>query len=210
MNLWQRLTSLVTRRSPGYVTPEPAQWLVIGLGNPGEKYVDTRHNVGYMVIDSLLDSLGQSLRPVKGIPATVANVSIDGCPVLVARSTTFMNVSGTAVAPLCSALGIPPERVIVVHDELDLPHGKARIKQGGNENGHNGLKSTTAELSSRDYIRVRTGIGRPPKGQPVPDYVLSTIPHDEQLAQMISAATQAVRLICTEGLAKAQNAIHRM
>ena len=149
-----------------YVTPKPASWLVIGLGNPGNQYVATRHNVGYRVVDRLLKDA--PLHPIKGIPATAANVG----DMLLVRSTTYMNDSGRAIAPLADAFAIDLDHIIVIHDELDLPLGTIRIKRGGNENGHNGLKSATAELGSRDYIRVRVGISRPPQGTPVVDYVL--------------------------------------
>ena len=153
-----------------YVTPKPASWLVIGLGNPGNQYVATRHNVGYRVVDRLLKDT--PLHPIKGIPATAANVG----DMLLVRSTTYMNDSGRAIVPLADAFTIDLDHIIVIHDELDLPLGTVRIKRGGNENGHNGLKSATAELGSRDYIRVRVGISRPPQGTPVVDYVLSALP----------------------------------
>ncbi|MCP1387716.1 aminoacyl-tRNA hydrolase [Corynebacterium sp. TA-R-1] len=171
-----------------------AEWLVVGLGNPGAKYEATRHNVGYMVVDELLD--GVPLEPVRGVPVRVA--VRDG--VAYARSTTYMNTSGEAVAPL----GIAPERIIVVHDELDLPPGKVRVKLGGNENGHNGLKSLTEHLGTRDYVRVRVGIGRPPQGVAVPDWVLAPIGGEENVA----LAAEAVQLIVGKGLPQAQNVIH--
>lgn len=180
-------------------TPQlEAQWLVVGLGNPGEKYAATRHNVGYMA----LDELAGELAPVPGVKALVK--VRDG--VAYARSTTYMNTSGEAVGPLAEQLGVAPERIIVVHDELDLPAGKVRVKLGGNENGHNGLKSITEHLGTRDYLRVRMGIGRPPQGMAVPDWVLSPI--DGDISGQVALAAKAVQLIVSEGLAKAQNVIH--
>lgn len=161
-----------------------AEWLVVGLGNPGEQYAATRHNVGFMVADALPD--------------------IDGAAVI--KPQTFMNLSGEAVAPLATKLGVPAERVIVIHDELDLPVGTVRVKRGGNENGHNGLKSLTEHLGTRDYVRVRVGIARPPKGVSVPDWVLSPI--DGDVSDQIALAAKAVQLIISEGLQKAQNVIH--
>ena len=175
-----------------------AEWLVVGLGNPGEKYADTRHNVGYMA----LDELSGELTPVPGVKALVQ--VRDG--VAYARSTTYMNTTGEAVGPLAKELGVTPERIIVVHDELDLPAGKVRVKLGGNENGHNGLKSITEHLGTRDYLRVRMGIGRPPQGMAVPDWVLSPI--DGDISGQVALAAKAVQLIVSEGLAKAQNVIH--
>ena len=180
-------------------TPQlEAQWLVVGLGNPGAKYTATRHNVGYMAVDELAGELA----PVPGIKALVQ--VRDG--VAYARSTTYMNTTGEAVGPLAAQLGVAPERIIVVHDELDLPAGKVRVKLGGNENGHNGLKSITEHLGTRDYLRVRMGIGRPPQGMAVPDWVLSPI--DGDISGQVTLAAKAVQLIVSEGVAKAQNVIH--
>lgn len=180
-----------------------AEWLIVGLGNPGAKYATTRHNVGYMAQDMLIDE--HTLRPLPSFKAQ--GVVVPDTSALALRSTTFMNNSGEGVAPVSEKLGIPPERIIVLHDELDLPAGKVRIKQGGNENGHNGLKSLTEQLGTRDYIRVRIGIGRPPKGMPVPEWVLSPV-DDEGLDAQIATAADAARLVVTGGLQRAQNDIH--
>lgn len=173
-----------------------AEWLVVGLGNPGVKYAATRHNVGYMA----LDELAGALDPLPGIKARVE--VRDG--VAYARSTTYMNTTGEAVGPLVERLGVPAERVIVIHDELDLPAGKVRVKLGGNENGHNGLKSITEALGTRDYLRVRIGIGRPPQGVPVPEWVLSPVEGEVP----VETSAEAVRLLISDGLQKAQNVIH--
>lgn len=173
-----------------------AEWLVVGLGNPGAEYAATRHNVGWMA----LDQLAETLEPVRGIKARVAVIN----SVAYAKPTTFMNTSGEGVGPLAAMLGVPPERVVVIHDELDLPVGKVRVKRGGNENGHNGLKSITEHIGTRDYVRVRIGIGRPPAGVAVPDWVLGPVSGDER----IDLAAEAARLVVAEGLAKAQNVIH--
>lgn len=204
-------------------SPLAADWLVVGLGNPGPEYAATRHNAGYLVLDALLDEEGVELRPLPGVAARVA--AVDG--VAYTRSNTYMNTSGEAVGPLAALLGVPPERVVVVHDELDLPPGKVRIKLGGNENGHNGLKSITAALGTRDYARVRVGIGRPPQGTAVPDWVLApfgdaadpatvtdpaTAATDPatpgEVGAAIELAAEAVRVIVRDGIAKAQNEIH--
>lgn len=187
---------------------EGVSWLVVGLGNPGPRYEATRHNVGAMAIDDLLAVDGDLLRPISGLPCRVARVEWDGVPVLLVRPTTFMNNSGEAIGPLARALGVPAERVIVAHDELDLPFGTVKLKQGGNENGHNGLKSTSGTLGTRDYLRIRIGIGRPPRGTSVPDYVLGPVDSGATLDELIARAAEGARLIVTEGLAKAQNRIH--
>ena len=195
MKFWHWFTT------PTYV----ADWLVIGLGNPGAQYEGTRHNVGKLVIAALAS---KPFQQVKGLPVTVSSLDVAGTPVLLRLPTTYMNLSGQAVAPLSRKLNIPAERIILIHDELDLPLGKVRLKLGGNENGHNGLKSTSNELGTRDYIRVRLGISRPPSGMPVPDYVLSELETGPEVEQMVTTAADAVQLIITEGLVKAQNQIH--
>ena len=185
-----------------------AEWLIVGLGNPGAKYTATRHNVGYMAIDDLLAAGGDVLEPVRGMDVQVAPLSWAGQKVLAVRSGTFMNLSGDPVAPLAQQLGIAADHVIVLHDELDLPSNKIRIKQGGNENGHNGLKSLTERLGTRDYLRVRIGIARPPKGSSIPDYVLGPVDAGAGFDDAIATAAEAARLIVTDGLGKAQNQIH--
>ncbi|WKD57983.1 Peptidyl-tRNA hydrolase [Corynebacterium capitovis DSM 44611] len=178
------------------------EWLVVGLGNPGEEYASTRHNIGYMALDRAARERGVALRPVPGAPA-LAGVR-DG--IAYARSTTYMNESGAAVAPLAERYHVPPERIVVIHDELDLPPGTVRLRLGGSENGHNGLKSLTENLGTRGYVRVRIGIGRPPKGTPVPDWVLSPLEGD--VSAEVEKAARAARLVPAQGLVRAQNEIH--
>lgn len=185
-----------------------ADWLVVGLGNPGPRYAATRHNVGYMAVDDLLADAGDTLEPLPGVPAHVTEVTWGEARVLLVRSTTFMNLSGEAIGPLARSLNVPAEQVIVLHDELDLPVNTVRVKKGGNENGHNGLKSATEHLGTRDYLRVRIGIGRPEKGTPIPDYVLGPVDATAGFDEAIATAAEAATLIVTEGLNKAQNTIH--
>ena len=185
-----------------------AEWLIVGLGNPGAKYAATRHNVGYMAVDDLLADAGDVLEPVTGHKLSAALVDVDGTQVLAVRSHTYMNLSGDPVAPLAAQLGVPAEHIIVIHDELDLPAGSVRIKKGGNENGHNGLKSLTERLGTRDYLRVRVGIGRPPKGSSIPDWVLAPVDATPAFESSIATAAEAARLIVSEGMNKAQNEIH--
>lgn len=202
MSLLSRLRALFHRpRQEENPAPQP-QWLVIGLGNPGRKYAATRHNVGYLAVDQLLTT---GLTQEKGLPATTEHTTWEGTPVLLARSTTYMNTSGEAISALCERYGIAPDHVIVLHDELDIPLGDVRVKLGGNENGHNGLKSTSELLGTRDYLRVRIGIGRPATGVNVIDHVLGE--YDAPQEQLTRAA-EAATLLATQGLAKAQNIIH--
>ena len=182
-----------------FFSPAPAQWLVVGLGNPGAQYAATRHNVGYMVVDELLD--GATWAPVRGIPALTARLPGD---VLLARSKTYMNNSGEAVGPLAKRFHVEPGRIIVIHDELDLPVEKLKIKLGGNENGHNGLKSVSAHLGTPDYVRVRIGIGRPAPGVSVIDHVLGAAGPKTP----VERAAEAVRTICRDGVVKAQNTVN--
>lgn len=175
-----------------------ADWIIIGLGNPGPKYAATRHNVGYMAVDELLDAT--PLQPLRGTKAHHARLRIADQDVLVLRSTTFMNLSGEALA----GIDVPAERIIAIHDELDLPIGTVRVKKGGNENGHNGLKSMSEHLGTRDYLRVRIGIARPPQGVSVTDHVLGPVDGGEN----VTLAAEAAELIVAEGLAKTQNVIH--
>lgn len=187
---------------PGPAPLPEAHWLVVGLGNPGEKYASTRHNVGYMAVEEALEQLGCALRPVRGIKTHLA---FSG-GVAYARPTTYMNESGRSVGPLAQRLSVPAQHIVVLHDELDLPPGTVRLRRGGSENGHNGLKSLSEHLGTRDYIRVRIGIGRPPTGTAVPEWVLSPI--DGAPAAQIATAAKAAHLVVTEGLSKAQNVIH--
>lgn len=188
--------------------PTEADWIVVGLGNPGAKYAATRHNVGYMAVDDLLAETGELLQPVRGHKVHAATLEMDGQKVLIARTTTFMNLSGDPIAPIAQALEVPAARIIVIHDELDLPENKIRLKLGGNENGHNGLKSLSQNLGTRDYVRVRIGIARPPKGSSIPDYVLGPVNAGEGFDDGIALAAQSVKEIIASGLNKAQNTIH--
>lgn len=189
-----------------------AQWLVVGLGNPGAKYAATRHNIGYRVVDELLRRHREQLIGVPGVRAKVARTGVDEHGVLLVRSATFMNESGLAVAPLATSYAIPADHVIVIHDELDLPAGKVRIRVGGNENGHNGLKSISEQLGTRDYVRVRVGIGRPDAGCGVVDHVLSAPSQGsltgELLEDAVRTAADAVEIIVRRGVPAAQNEIH--
>lgn len=185
-----------------------ADWLVVGLGNPGARYAATRHNVGYMAADDLLADHGALFAPVVGHNLQAAAITLAGTEVVVLRAGTFMNLSGGPVAALARELAVPAERIIVIHDELDLPPNKLRLKLGGNENGHNGLKSLTEELGTRDYLRVRIGIGRPTGGTSIVDHVLGPVDAGAGFDAAIAGAAEAARLIVEAGLAKAQNVIH--
>jgi len=191
-------------------------WLVVGLGNPTDRYARNRHNVGQMVVDLLAGRAGARWTSHKS-RALVAEVRLGVLPggapgprVVLAKSTGYMNVSGGPVAALARALGIEPARILVVHDELDLPLGSLRLKLAGGEGGHNGLKSVTQHLGTREYARLRIGIGRPPGQMDPADYVLRDFAKNEQpeIAVVIEEAADAVIAVVTQGLEKAQMELH--
>ena len=190
------------RRSRTERTGEPAALLVVGLGNPGDDYDGTRHNVGADVIAVLADRHGGSLRRSKEL-ALSCEVRIGGQRVALAFPQTFMNESGQSVRKLTHRHGVDdPARIVVVHDELDLPVGSLRVKVGGGMAGHNGLKSVTAHLKTQDYLRIRIGVGRPPGRQSGADYVLRRPGKAEvaELGVIVQEAADAVEAILAEGV----------
>ncbi|HEV2951149.1 MAG TPA: aminoacyl-tRNA hydrolase, partial [Actinomycetota bacterium] len=150
-------------------------WLIAGLGNPEDRYARTRHNLGRMVAEDLARGAGERLRKVRFLPVEVAEIRVGDERVLLARSTRFMNESGPSYASLAKKHGIEPSRLIAVHDELDIPAGTLRVKLGGGNSGHNGLRSLDHALRSPDYLRVRVGIGRPPGRQDPADFILQPV-----------------------------------
>lgn len=186
-------------------------WLVVGLGNPGPSYAGHRHNVGHLVVEELARRLGGSFRPDRSGRAEVVEgrLGAPGLPgprIVVMKARSYMNESGGAVSTLATFYKVPPDHVIAVHDELDIPFGALRTKLGGGDNGHNGLRSVRASLGTGDFHRVRAGIGRPHGRQPVADFVLSnysTAERKELPFQVISAA-DAVECLVTEGLERTQ------
>lgn len=184
--------------------------LVVGLGNPGARYAGTRHNVGFMVADRL-HAAGRGSSFADRFDGRLARVSLDGQEVLLLEPQTFMNRSGRAVAAAASFHGLGPEDLLVVHDDLDLDFGTVRVKVGGGSGGHRGLESCFEALGTRDFARVRVGIGRPgPDLDPV-DYVLS--PFDEgqraALAGVVDLAADAAREVVRAGPATAMNRFNR-
>jgi peptidyl-tRNA hydrolase, PTH1 family len=186
-------------------------WLVAGLGNPDERYARTRHNVGRMVADVLVRDAGERYRKVRFLPVEAAEIRIGDEPVVVARSTRYMNESGPGYASLAKKHGIPPERVIAVHDELDIPAGTIRVKPGGGTAGHNGLRSLDAGLRTGDFLRVRVGIGRPPGRQDPADFVLEPIGKRDRsdVELLVEHAADAVRSLVLDGLERTQDRYNR-
>lgn len=193
-----------------------APWLVVGLGNPGPGYAGNRHNVGHMVVDELARRTSAQLSSHRS-RAHVADVRLGTLPggvpgprVVLARPSSYMNVSGGPVKALAQYLDVPPDRVVVVHDELDIPFAQVRLKQGGGEGGHNGLRSISQSLGTRDYVRVRVGVGRPPGRMDAADFVLkdfSTVERKE-LPWLVDAAADAVEMLVQQGLTAAQQRFH--
>ena len=185
------------------------RWLVAGLGNPGPSYAGNRHNAGYLTADVLAERAGVRFRAGK-FRAMAAEGRIAGHGVIVVKPLTFMNDSGVAVAGLSGYLRLGPARVVVVHDERDLPFGTIRLKCGGGNNGHNGLRSITAHLGTREFCRVRIGIGRPPGRMDPAAYVLRDFSGAErkELPLVLGRAADAVEVLLADGLAAAQNAFH--
>ena len=186
-----------------------APWLVVGLGNPGPRYVRHRHNVGQMVVDVLAERAGGSFRSHKA-QADALECRLAGVRVVLAKPHTYMNLSGGPVSALCRFYRTPVEQVLVVHDELDLPFGQLRLKAGGGEGGHNGLRSMSSALGARNYVRIRFGIGRPPGRVDPAAWVLSDFTAGErrQLGEFLDRAADAAEAVLTEGLAAAQNAFN--
>jgi len=186
------------------------RWLIAGLGNPGPQYAGHRHNAGFMVADVLAGRMGVSLKRDRS-GAAVATGLLAGVPVTLARPLTFMNLSGRPVAALRSFYKIPPERVLILHDELDLPFGTVRLKLGGGDNGHNGLRSVTTSLGGPGYHRTRIGIGRPPGRMDPAVFVLRDFSAAERtdLPLVLDLAADASEALLRDGLAAAQNEFHR-
>ena len=186
-------------------------WLVVGLGNPGPAYAGHRHNAGYHVVEELASRMGASFRAHRTGRADVVEgrLGVPGTPgprVVLARPRCYMNESGGPVKALATFYKLEPEQLVVVHDEIDIPFGSLRIKLGGGDNGHNGLRSLRSALGTGDFYRVRSGVGRPPGRQDVADFVLTNYSAAErkELPFLVDRAADAVETLVTDGLAETQ------
>jgi len=188
--------------------PASSPQLIVGLGNPGQQYQRTRHNAGFWLLDRLVDRTGWRTEPK--FAGETARLSLAGQNLWLLKPTTFMNHSGQAVVRLAGFFRIPPEAILVVHDELDLPPGTVRIKRGGGHGGHNGLRDIVMQLGSRDFLRLRLGIGRPPSGQDTVGYVLGRAPIEEQtrLEQAIDDAIEVFPDLVGGRLEQATQVLH--
>jgi PTH1 family peptidyl-tRNA hydrolase len=187
-------------------------WLVVGLGNPGKEYAANRHNVGFLVADLLASRVGAKFGRSKRAHAEVAEgrLGFGGPKLILVKPLTYMNLSGGPVAQLAQFFKVPVENVVAVHDELDVPFGEVRAKRGGGEGGHNGLRSMSKSLATKDYARVRVGISRPPGRQDPADYVLSDFSGAErkELDFLVDRAADVVEAVVLEGVEWAQNKYH--
>jgi PTH1 family peptidyl-tRNA hydrolase len=188
-------------------------WLVVGLGNPGPSYARSLHNAGYLVCDVLADRLGSTWRAHRSGRAQVIEGRLPPLPgprVVIGRARSYMNESGGPVAGLLAFYKVPPARLVVVHDELDLPPGSLRLKLGGGDNGHNGLRSIRASLGTGDFHRVRVGVGRPLGGRSPADHVLAALGRADYAALTAAAerAADAVETLVHQGLAHAQQSFN--
>jgi peptidyl-tRNA hydrolase, PTH1 family len=189
-------------------------WLVVGLGNPGPEYAKHRHNVGFMIVDLLAERararFGRHRRAVAQVAEARLGLGDEAPRLILVKPMTYMNLSGGPVAALRQFYKVPMERVVAVHDELDIPYGQLRLKLGGGEGGHNGVRSLSNSLGDKNFLRVRFGIGRPPGRQEPADYVLSDFSAVErkELDFLVDRAADATEALVQRGLEWTQNAYH--
>ncbi len=186
-------------------------WLIVGLGNPGQRYEPTRHNLGARVVERIAERLGERFRKARFIPLRVAEAKADGSRLWLVRPLTFMNVSGPPVASFARRHRLGPERIVVCHDEIDLRFGELRLKRGGSTAGHRGVDSLWRALHATDFYRVRLGVGRPPGRKEPADHVLEPFARAERedVELLIEDASEAVLTLIRDGLSPAQDRFNR-
>ncbi|HEY7668656.1 MAG TPA: aminoacyl-tRNA hydrolase [Actinomycetota bacterium] len=186
-------------------------WLVAGLGNPGDRYARTRHNLGARVADELAGAADARFRKARFVPVEIAEIRVDGARVWLAKSHRYMNEAGPSYASIAKKHDVAPDHVIAVHDEIDLPLGAMRLKLGGGTAGHNGLRSLQQALRTPDFLRVRLGVGRPPGRQDPADFVLQPFGKREEAdaAILVDDGADAVRALIVDGLEAAQDRFNR-
>ncbi|GAA1399831.1 aminoacyl-tRNA hydrolase [Catellatospora coxensis] len=193
---------------------QAAPWLIVGLGNPGPQYAGNRHNVGFFIADLLAErtgvKFGRHRKAVADVAESRLGYGADAPRLVLVKPLTYMNLSGGPAAALSQFYKVPVEQIIAVHDELDIPYGQLRLKVGGGEGGHNGLRSMSKSLATKEYLRVRFGVGRPPGRQDPADFVLSDFSAVErkELEFLVDRAADAVEAIVKGGLAAAQQTYH--
>ena len=183
--------------------------LVVGLGNPGTKYANDRHNVGWMVVDELAARHGAGFKGK--FRGKLGDIRVGSARVALLKPETFMNDSGASVQPAAAFYKLPPEAVLVVHDEVDLETGRLQARLGGGLAGHNGLRSIAKQLGSQEFLRLRIGVGRPERGDPRPvaDYVLSPFAPEDDAGALVALAAEVVEVIAIDGLVEAQRRFNR-
>jgi peptidyl-tRNA hydrolase, PTH1 family len=186
-------------------------WLVVGLGNPGPRYAETRHNIGARVVERLAERLGERFRKVRFLPVEVAEAAVDGERLYLVRPQTFMNVSGPPTASFARRRRIPVDSIVAVHDEIDLPLGALKVKRGGSTAGHHGLDSLAESLGDPGFYRVRIGVGRPRGRKDAADHVLDRFAKSErdEAEVVVEDAADAVMALVGEGLAASQDRFNR-
>jgi len=187
---------------------EPIQ-IIVGLGNPGSRYEDTRHNAGFWFVDLLARRYGAAFKEERRFQGELARIQVDGREVRLLKPTTFMNRSGNSIRSLAAYLKVPPEAVMIAHDDLDLPIGTVRLKRGGGAGGHNGLKDVIAHLG-REFFRLRIGVGHPGHQNEVIDYVLTRPSREEEssILASIEEAADVMPVLLGEGEQRAMNRLH--
>lgn len=186
-------------------------WLIVGLGNPGPGYSLNRHNIGHMVADELASRLSGKFKAHKAHAAVLeGRLEVGGPRVVLAKPLTYMNLSGGPTSALAKYYGIDPEHLIAIHDEIDIPFNTVKLKRGGGEGGHNGLRDISKAIGTKDYLRVRVGVGRPPGRMMASDYVLKDFPASErpEVPLLIQDGAEAAGMLVNEGLLAAQQRFH--
>jgi len=185
---------------------DESRWLIVGLGNPGAEYEQTRHNAGFFVADLLADRMGCRFKAHKS-RALVAEGRLAGLPAVIAKPQSYMNDSGGPISAVAQFFKVPPAQMVAIHDELDLDFGQLRVKLGGGDNGHNGLKSMRTSLGTGEFYRARFGIGRPPGRMAPADFVLKAFSAGErkELPLLVDRCADAVEALLRDGLTAAQN-----
>lgn len=191
-----------------------SDYLIVGLGNPGDSYERTRHNVGFIIVDELARRWGCGLTAEKW-QALSGRISLGHCRICFVKPTTYMNLSGRSVVLYAEYFKVNPDRILVVHDDIDMPPGRLKLVSGGGAGGHNGIRSLIQSLGTRDFLRLKIGIGRPGKGGihpdiPVEKFVLSSLPEDDRalLTERLDTIEQGIKLLLEGMPAKAMNLIN--
>lgn len=184
--------------------------LIVGLGNPGAKYESTRHNVGFWTVDQLAGSCGESFSKEARFNSELSRVFYCGKDVRLLKPLTFMNLSGQAIGEVSRYYKIEPEEILIVHDELDLPPGVAKLKKGGGHGGHNGLRDTVSHLNTKDFYRLRIGIGHPGNSKQVTNYVLGIPGRDDAISieRSIDNGIESIKILLEQGIEKAMHWLH--